>query len=588
MARRKDGLTRAEFLKAAALGAAGVALAAGAEAARVAGSEKRDEGRGTEDEGGEGNRDQGTVNSEQPEVPAGQGPATGITIDDLKAFAKVAGLKFTDAELAKVKDGIDDNLTSYEALRTDTANYELFPPAPFRVFGAENLKGSKVQVQTPRRSLKKPSGEEDLAFMTVADLAHLVKTRQVTSVELTELAIKRLKRYGPKLVCVAELTEERAMRMARQADEEIAQGRYRGPLHGIPCGVKDLFAAKGYPTQWGTEAFKGQVIDHDSAVVERLDRAGAVLCGKLSLGALAMDDNWYEGRTKNPWKPTQGSSGSSAGSAASVAAGLLPFAIGTETSGSIVSPSHRCRVTGLRPTFGSVSRYGAMALCWTLDKVGVLAHTAEDAALVFATLVGEDERDNATVKRPFAYKPLSDLAGVNIGVLGRPLAKAKEALEALGAKTSAVKAPQQNPGLWFILSVESAAMFDEITRNGRLDLVKENGWPEYWRSARFVTAVEYAQAERARTLLMRDFEKAFGNFDAILMQDHGGGLIYPANLAGWPQVLVPMGANAKGEEVSVSLLARPFEEGKILAIADLLQRKLPFYRERPNMGAIGA
>jgi len=569
MAKRKDGLTRAEFLKAAAYGVGGSAVA-------------RDKG--------SGNRDQAS----RPETPASdemnaqeaEKPELSVTIDDLKGFAKVAGLTFTDAQLAKVQDGIDDSLAGYAALTKDAANYELFPPSPFRVFGAENLKSSKVKVQILKRSLKRPESDEDLAFLTVAELGHLLQTRQVTSVQLTELALSRLRRYGPELVCVAALTEDLALNTARLADREIDQGRIRGPLHGIPCGVKDLFATRGYPTQWGTEAFRGQVIDHDSAVVERLDRAGAVLCAKLSLGALAMDDNWYGGRTKNPWKPTQGSSGSSAGSAASVAAGLLPFAVGTETSGSIVSPSHRCRVTGLRPTFGSISRFGAMALCWTLDKVGVLAHTAEDAALVFQALVGYDERDVSTLKRPFEYRVLNDLRGVRIGVVGKPLANAQDALKDLGAKLTAVKPPEMNPGLWLILSVESAAMFDQILRNGRLDLVKENGWPDFWRAARFIPAVEYAQAERVRTLLMRDFERAFGKSDCVLLANHGGDLIYPMNVAGWPQVLVPMGADSSGEEVSVSLMARPFEEGRILGVADLLQQRIPVYRDRPDLSKL--
>jgi Asp-tRNA(Asn)/Glu-tRNA(Gln) amidotransferase A subunit family amidase/Asp-tRNA(Asn)/Glu-tRNA(Gln) amidotransferase C subunit len=560
MAKRKDGLTRAEFLKASAIAAGTGVWGLGFGAP--------------------------TAGALDAATQGGDLPSSGITVDDLRSFAKVAGLRFTDEQLAKVREGIDENLGLFESLRQDTADYDLLPPTPFRVHGADKVRGGKVQARAKRRSLKRPKNDEDLAFLPLADLAQLVKTRQVSSMDLTELAFARLKRFGPKLVCVAELLEDRALNRAGKADLEIAAGKYRGPLHGIPCGVKDLFSVEGYRTQWGTEAFRARVINTDAAVVERLDQAGAVITAKLSLGALAMDDKWYEGQTKNPWKPEQGSSGSSAGSASSVAAGLLPFALGTETSGSIVSPSHRCRVTGFRPTFGSVSRFGAMALCWTLDKVGVLARTAEDSALVFAALAGPDERDVSTLPRSFDYRELKDLAGLKIGVVGKPLASVQEALKEMGATLAPVNPPTMDPGLWFILFVESAAMFDEITRNGRLDLVKENDWPDYWRAARFVPAVEYAQAERARTKLMRAFEEAFAGVDLVLLPNHGDALIYPMNLVGWPQVLLPMGQDDKGVEVSVSLLAKPFDEARMLAVGQLLQDKFGFHKLRPNMRAL--
>ena len=543
----EQGLTRSDFLRAVAAGAASLALAR----------------RGLA----------GTADAPKPE----------LTPEDLKAFLKLADLRMSDAEIQEVlRAGVAEGVAEYAGLRKAVDSYELVPRTLFRPIGAERLQPGRVSVRTRAVRLRRPSAEEDLAFLSLTELAHLVRTRQVSSVELTELALARLRRYGPRLRCLVTLMEDRAMRMARRADEELRAGRVRGPLHGIPTGVKDLFATKGYPTQWGTEAFRGQTLDYDAAVVERLDAAGAVIVAKLSLGALAMDNKWFGGETLNPWNPKEGSSGSSAGSAAAVAAGLLPFAIGTETSGSIVSPSLRCRVSGLRSTFGSVSRHGAMTLSWSMDKIGPLCRTIEDAAVVLAALLGPDPRDLATVSRPFRYSPADSLEGWTIGVVGKPERSALDLLEKAGAKLREVALPEPPPGLGNIIGVESAAMFDEITRSGRVNLV-ENEWPLYFRASRFVPAVEYAQAERARAKLCAQWDEAMALFDCLVLADAGGEAIYPANLCGLPQAIIPFGTHPDGKSRSVSFLARPYQEAKAVAAADVVQRATDYHRRRPDL-----
>ncbi|HMS55745.1 MAG TPA: amidase [Fimbriimonadaceae bacterium] len=508
-----------------------------------------------------------------------------ITVEDLRSFAKVAGLKMSDEELNRVLAGVRANPSVFSASRKAAEDYSLTPPSFYRVPGAESQKSTKVRVEPTKMPCKRPASDEDLAFLTVVELGHLIRTKQISSLNLTKVFLDRLKTFGPKLVCVASLTEELALKQAAAADEELSKGKYRGLLHGIPYGIKDLFATKGYPTQWGTEAFRGQVIDLDATVVHKLRDAGAILVAKLSLGALAMNDNWYEGRTKNPWNPTEGSSGSSAGSASAVAAGLVPFAIGTETSGSIMSPSMRCRVTGLRPTFGSVSRHGAMCLSWTMDKVGPIARTAEDAALVFASLIGRDTADISSLDRSFEYKPLRDLNGMKIGVVGNQSQEPTELLRSLGAELIEIKVPSLPPGLSNILAVESAAMFDRLLQEGRLDMVKENDWATYWRTARFVPAVEYVHAERLRTRLIESYEAMLKPLDALLAASSGGALIYPSNLTGHPQIHIPLRPEGTGYR-SFSLFGNYFQEAKLIAIANLIQRKTEFFRLRPDLSKL--
>lgn len=516
-----------------------------------------------------------------------QGPSPDeITIADLKSFAKIAGITLTDGELEQVRRDLANDRTGFSAIRQVAADYGLVPPNVYRIPGyVDRLGNPTISVRPAKVAPKLPNNDADLAFLTVNELSHLIRTRQITSTDLTKVYLNRLKQYGNRLLCVVTLTEELALRQAKRADDETAQGKNRGPLHGIPYGIKDLFAIKGYPTQWGTEAFKGQVIDENSAVFEKLDQAGAVCLAKLSLGALAMNDNWFGGRTANPWNQREGSSGSSAGSASAMAAGLCAFTIGTETSGSIVSPSQRCRVTGFRPTFGSISRHGAMCLSWSMDKVGPICRTAEDAALVMAALLGRDERDFSSIDRPFRYSTPKDLNGVRIGVLGSQDTEYAKMLASLGATLAEFKLPSAPAGLDAIISVESATMFDAITRDGRLNLVKENQWPQFFRAARFIPAVEFAQAERARTKLFQAYEEAFAPFDLVLAAGTAGPMIYNSNLTGHPQIHVPFKPDGRGGYTSFSLFAKPFQEARMIGAAHLVQMKTEFYRLRPDLSA---
>src|SRR5215471_17883961 len=453
-----------------------------------------------------------------------QQPSQKVTKETLQAAEQLIGIELTDAQEAMALPGVNRNLASYEALRKidvplDTEPAIAFHPAPpGKKFGAAKTKIKAGKVEPP-----KCKSVEELAFSTVTQLAELVRTKQVSPVELTKMYLARLKKYGPALLCVVTLTEELALRQAEEAEREIRRGEYRGPLHGIPCGVKDLFATKGIKTTWGAEPYRDQVIDYDSTVVERLRGAGAVLLAKLSMGALAQGGRWFAGMTRNPWQPEEteiGSSGSSAGSASATSAGLVGFSIGTETLGSIVAPSSRCGVTGLRPTYGRVSRYGAMGLSWTMDKIGPICRGVEDLAAVLSAIYGPDQRDVTVGDVPFNWLPETPLSKMRIGFLKsefeggtnenqKEMYKAAlDALKAAGANLEPIELPQFSAGsLNIILSAEAAAAFDDITRDGRVNQLSGQApfdWPNSFRTSRFIPAVEYIRAQRARTLLMRE------------------------------------------------------------------------------------
>ena len=540
-----------------------------------------------------------------PSLFAEQGPSTSsasaaLSLDDLKAYEKVAGLDFSEDELKEVLSDVQDWLKGFQAVRGMPIDERTAPAITFFPKSSRQVQdkaGYSAQVR-PAGHLKRPASDEDLAFLTVRELGYLVKTRQVTATELTELAISRLNQYGDKLLCLVTLLADDARAQAKQLDAELASGRYRGLLHGIPCGVKDLFAYHDGPTTWGAEPYENQDFDYDAAVVERLRNAGAIVTAKLSLGALAQDDYWFKGRTKNPWNPSQGSSGSSAGSASATAAGLLPFAIGTETLGSICSPSNRCRVTGLRPTFGRVSRYGAMELSYSMDKVGPICRDAEDCALVFAAIAGADPRDRCSVDRPFHYRSDVDLAKVNIGFLvGRnddpnDLSRLQKddwlkLLVSLGAKPRPVKITPATAGLTAVLEVEASSAFDSCVRSGLIHQLKNSSWPESFRASRFVPGVEYLQAMRGRALLMDSFEKEFGDLDMIVAPGIGAQLLVITNLTGHPQVLVPFGDDGKGNSRSVSFVGRIYEEAPLLAVAAKFQQAAGFQKLRPDLSKLG-
>lgn len=522
--------------------------------------------------------------SAQSAAPARPTP---LTLEDLKTAAKVAGIEFTEAEIKAVLNDVNQQRAGLNALRPRAYDFDLAPACHFSV--PAEVTETRIDVRTTPvdvNALKVT--DEELPWMTIRELSALLRAGRVTSTRLTELAIARCRRYDPKLKCVAALLEKRARAEAAEADRELAAGRWRGPLHGIPYGLKDLFDTAGDPCGWGATPYKDRVATRDCAVYERLRAAGAVLVAKLSLGALAQNDVWYGGKTQSPWDPRIGSSGSSAGSGSAVAAGLVPFAIGTETNGSIVSPAHNCRVTGLRTTFGSVSRYGAMPLCWSLDKVGPLCRDAEDAALVTAALLGRDERDHATVNRGLRYRPLTDLRGLKLGYAtvgewrGAEPAYVQR-LRDLGANLNPFVMEPTDPGLYAILFAEAGAVFDELTRSEAINTLKENDWADTFRTGRFVSAIDLLQADRVRHQVVRQVQDQLSAYDAVLFDDRAYPVIYNLNLAGLPQVLVPFGADSQGRAVSFSLIGPAYSEGRLLQVAAVVQRATGHSRLRPDM-----
>jgi len=423
--------------------------------------------------------------------------------------------------------------------------------------------------------------------------------KKISSVELTKFFIARLKKWDDTLECVITLTEELAMKQAKKADDELKAGIYRGPLHGIPYGLKDLFAVKGYKTTWGTTPYMDQVLDVDSYVYTELKNHGAVLCAKLSLGALAYNNKWFGGETKNPWNLSQGSSGSSAGSAAAVSAGLLPFAIGTETLGSIVSPSTRCGATGLRPTFGTVNRYGAMVLCWSLDKVGPICRSAEDAAIVYAAINGTDGNDPSAIKHAFNYTGKVDWTKMRIAYAENYFKrlpkeadewKVLEVYKSLGAKLKAVVFPDTSlypvNYISLILNAESAAAFDELTRTNRDDLIERQDkafWPNSFRAARTVPAVEYINANRYRSQLCKGLNEFMKSYDVVIVPSFAGRQLAMTNLTGQPVVCMPMGFNKEGTPTSITLIGNLYDEATILAAAKAFQDKTDHNKKHPAL-----
>ena len=515
----------------------------------------------------------------------------------LSAAEEVIGLQFTESEHELMLDGVKENRDHYEKMRAVPLENHV-PPAfsfdprlPGRAFdmARQPLVASKVDVPPL------PADLEEVAYWPVTHLAHLIRTRQVSSVALTEMYLRRLKHFDPVLHCVVTFTEELAMIQARRADEELAAGKYRGPLHGIPYGLKDLMATRGIRTTWGAEPFQDQIIDMDATVVERLEAAGAVLIAKLTVGALAWGDVWYGGMTRNPWNIEEGSSGSSAGSASATAAGLVGFSIGTETLGSIVSPSAQCRVTGLRPTFGRVSRHGAMALAWTMDKIGPICRSVEDCALVFDAIYGPDGKDLTVTDYPFNWNPNIDVRTLRIGYLQNALEQDKElavqytealdVLRSLGIDLIPITLPEYPiESISFLLTVEAAASFDELTRSNRDDMLSrqvKDAWPNVFRRARLIPAVEYVQANRVRTLLKQAMDDLMTGIDVYISPSLLESDLVLTNLTGNPAVVVPCGANEKGQPASLTFTGRLYGEATALVVAKAFQDATDFHRRKP-------
>lgn len=522
-----------------------------------------------------------------------------LTVNMLQDAQKVLGLNFTDAQLDSTLSELEEMKETYAILRKQDLPNSV-PPAlmfnPIPVGFTFETKKAAFEVQRPAQ-VKLPRKREDLAFYSIPQLAELIRTQQISSEELTKFYLDRLKKYGPTLECVTTLTEELALQQARQADKEIKAGKYKGMLHGIPFGVKDLLSTRKYKTTWGAMPYKDQVIDEDATVVQRLQDAGGILVAKTTLGALAMGDVWYGGKTRSPWDISKGSSGSSAGSASAVAAGLLPYAIGTETLGSIVSPSTACGTTGLRPTFGRVSRHGAMALSWSMDKIGPIARSAEDCAIVFNTIYGPDGKDQSVYDAPFNYNASINPKKLRVGYLKDDFAKEygfaandKATLEALrnaGVELVPISLPDLPARqLTMTISVEGAAAFDELTRSGRDSLLVQqhkNAWPNTFRSARFIPAVEYLQAQRVRTLLVQQMHEALKDIDVYISPSFASNNLVVTNLTGHPCVVVPNGFQKNGMPTTVTFMGQLFGEADLLSFAKFYQSITPHEEQHPSM-----
>lgn len=527
-----------------------------------------------------------------------------LTTKDILSAAKLLDLTFTQKEVDTMYDGVKENLMGYKLMHKQSLNNNI----PMSMWQSPVLPGMKFnERQDPinwniPKNISVPANKNDLAFYNILQLASLIKNKKISSEELTRFFIDRIKKYGDTLQCVIAVTEEIAMKQAKAADAEIAKGKYRGPLHGIPYGLKDLFAVRGTKTTWGAAPYKDQIIDEDAFVYTQLKSAGAVLVAKFTLGALAMGDYWYGGRTKNPWNTQTGSSGSSAGSTSATVAGLVPFAIGTETWGSIVSPSSTCGATGLRPTFGSISRSGAMALSWSLDKVGPICRSAEDAAVVFNYIHGTDGRDMSAVNKPFNYKPATDIKKLKVAYAknyfdkindtSRNEWKVLETYKKMGVQLIPVNFPDS--GVYnfnimdIVISAECAAAFDEFTRyniDDEMTRQEKYDWPNSFRVSRLMSAVEYINANRHRFLLMMKVNDALKDIDVLICPTRGSGNQGAiTNLTGHPVVCMPTGFDKRSDlPTSITLIGKLYDEATILAAAKAYQEATPWDDMHPPM-----
>ncbi|MEN8229615.1 MAG: amidase [Bacteroidota bacterium] len=529
-------------------------------------------------------------------------PQVMVVIDSTYHAMNPMDLEFDSLELVMIDSGLADLMVAYQdirayALPNSTPPALQFNPLPYGFRIPEST--PKMQWEIPT-NISKPKWESDLAFMSIPELASLIHAGEISCLALTEFFLNRLKKHDPQLHCVVSLTEEYAIKQARKMDIELAKGNDRGILHGIPYGAKDLFSFPGYPTTWGAGAYREQMIDETAGIITKLEEAGAILVAKTTLGALAMGDVWFADTTRNPWNLEEGSSGSSAGSASATAAGLLPFAIGTETWGSIVSPSTRCGTTGLRPTYGRVTRSGAMALSWSMDKVGPICRSAAECAIVFDAIRGLDPNDKTLIDAGFSYPGEIDLSELQIGYLisafetdyegSESDTKSLRTLRKLGAELIPVELDSDEIPYYamsIILESEAAAAFDDLTRSNRDTLLVRQhrfAWPNIFRTARYITAVEYIQANRIRHDLIEDYHQKLKEFDVVVTPSfEGSDQLLASNLTGHPVVVVPNGFKKNGSPTSISFLGNLFDEETILAVASAYQEATSFHLERPEL-----
>ncbi|MCH8326031.1 MAG: amidase [Bacteroidetes bacterium] len=509
------------------------------------------------------------------------------------------GLEFTKTEKDSMGVLLKEQFEYYQTIRNtklknDVVSAMSFNPIPLGFKNPINKNGITLSDYS---DIKTPEKINDLAFYSIGELSYLLKIKKITSLELTKFYLSRLTKYNPILHCVVTLTEELALEQAKKADENFAKGIILSPLQGIPYGVKDLLSTKKYKTTWGAMPYKNQFINEDAEVIKKLTKAGAVLVAKLTMGALAMGDYWFGGRTRNPWDTSKGSSGSSAGPASAVSAGLVPFAIGTETWGSIISPSTVCGVSGLRPTYGRISRTGAMALSWSMDKIGPICRNAEDLAIVFNSIYGDDPNDQTLFDYPFAYSPKIDFTKMKIGYLKSDFENDYDfkkqdsltlnTLRKLGAELIPIELPDiPVNAIQIILTAEAGAAFDDFTLSGKDDLLTRQGkyaWPNIFRASRFIPAVEYVNANRIRYQLIQEMNKLMKKVDFYIAPSWEGDDLLLTNLTGHPCVVVPNGFSKNGTPTSISFIGRLFEEGTIISAAGAFQDATDFHLKHPKI-----
>jgi Asp-tRNA(Asn)/Glu-tRNA(Gln) amidotransferase A subunit family amidase len=526
------------------------------------------------------------------------GAQDSVTNSQVVGAEKMFGLDFTQAKRDSMASGLADRLKTYNYLHAQNLSNDMPLPLWYSpVLPGMSVPHKQIPVQFNIPDLVElPADRTQLAFYSIPQLASLIKHKKISSEQLTRFYLDRLKKYGPGLHCVIELIEDNAIRQAKKADAEIASGKYRGPLHGIPYGIKDLFAVEGTHTTWGTPPYRSQMIHQTAFVAAELEKAGAVLVAKLSLGELAEDDVWFGGLTRNPWDTAKGSGGSSAGSSSATAAGLVPFAIGTETYGSIVDPAMRCGVTGLRPTYGSVARTGGMTLAWSSDKIGPICRSAEDAAIVFYFIHGADQADASSIPRAFNYTGSTDIKKLKVAYISNyidtlsansPEKQTLATLKEMGAKLVPLYFPDSLHGdemLSLIICAESAAAFDLLTRSSADDeMVQQNKdrWPNTFRTARFVPAVEYLNACRLRYQIMKKMDPVIDGYDIIITPPETGDQLAITNLTGNPSVTLPNGFLPNGMPSGITFIGKHFGEATLLAFAKAYQERTGFNLKHP-------
>ncbi|MEP2237243.1 MAG: amidase [Maribacter sp.] len=519
---------------------------------------------------------------------------------DVKRSQKLIGLDFDKKYIDTLYPYLKRNKEGFDSLRKYTLDNDVIPAVRFDPLPL-NFK-PKAQNGFPDwtipNDVQLPNKKADLAFYTIPQLASLIKSKKISSVDLTKFFIDRLKKYNDILQCTITVTEEMALKQAKVLDEELAAGNYRGILHGIPYGVKDLMAVKGYKTTWGAEPYRDQQIEMTATVVEKLQDAGGVLVAKLVSGSLARGDVWFDGKTKNPWDTKQGATGSSAGSGSATSAGLVPFALGTETLGSITSPSNRNGITGLRPTYGRVSRHGVMSLSWSMDKVGPMARSAEDCAIVYSVIAGKDPKDGMTTDYPDGFEPVKDYKSLRIGYLKKDidkdsslskdnLEKALKTFREMGLTLNEVELPKDVPYNSFdvILRAEAGAFFDDMVRAKDVDKMVEQhqrSRANSLRQARFIPAVEYIQANRQRQVLIEKMESIMKDYDVLISPTFGNRQLIITNLTGHPVIAIPTGLDKEKHPTSVTLVGNLYDEASILLLAKAFQDRTDFDEMHPE------